>query len=284
MKKIVSAAVIGAMVMGLTACGGSKTADNDKLQVYTSFYAMYDIAREIAGDKADVYSMCPVGTEPHDYEPKTTDMAKLTEADVFIYNGGGMESWAQKAASTLKNVRVVAASDAVEKQENSDPHIWLYPMNALKEAEEVKNALVEKDAGNSEAYEANYEAFRDKIYELDTQYRDMAENSKNKDIVVAHEAYGYLCTAYGLNQIAVESVQGGEPSPTRMAEIVNLMKEKDIKYICAEELESSKAVEAIAKETGAEIVDLNPFEGDTENRSYFDVMKENLEVLTKILN
>ena len=284
MKKIISSAVLGCMVMGLTACGGTKTADNDKLQVYTSFYAMYDITREIAGDKADVYSMCPVGTEPHDYEPKTTDMAKLTEADVFIYNGGGMESWAEKAAATLKDVTVVAASDSVDKQENSDPHIWLYPMNALKEAEAVKNALSEKDAGNSGTYEANYEVFKNKINELDAKYKAMAETSANKDIVVAHEAYGYLCTAYGLNQIAVESVQGGEPSPTRMAEIVNIMKEKNIKYICAEELESSKAVETIANETGAETVDLNPFEGDTEDRSYFEVMEDNLEVLKKILN
>ena len=69
-----------------------------------------------------------------------------------------------------------------------------------------------------------------------------------------------------------------------MAEIINLMREKNIGYICAEELTSSKTVETIAAETGAEVAELNPFEGDTEDRSYFEIMEENLEVLKKILN
>lgn len=284
MKKIISIITLICVTLCLSACGGGTAGTTEKPQVYTSFYAMYDFAREIAGDKADVYSMCPVGTEPHDYEPKTTDMAKLTEADVFVYNGGGMEAWAQKAADTLKNVKLVCASENIEKLDNSDPHIWLYPMNALKEAEAIKNALVECDSENSGAYEANFDSFKNRITELDSEYRTVTESAAKKDIVVAHEAYGYLCNAYGLNQIAVESVNGAEPSTTRMAEIINLMREKNIGYICAEELTSSKTVETIAAETGAEVAELNPFEGDTEDRSYFEIMEENLEVLKKILN
>lgn len=285
MKKIISIIAMLCIALSLTSCSSNEAvSDSEKLQVYTSFYAMYDLTREIAGGNADVYSMCPVGAEPHDYEPKTTDMAKLTEADVFVYNGGGMEAWAEKSADTLKNVKTICVSEHIEKLENSDPHSWLYPMNALKAAEAIKNALTERDPENSAAYEMNYEGFKTKAEELDAKYRSMSDSSAKKDLVVAHEAYGYLCDAYGLNQIAVESVQGGEPSPTRMAEIISHMRENNIGYICAEKLTSSKAVETIAAETGAETVTLNPFEGDTEDKSYFTVMEENLEVMTKILN
>ncbi|MDO5397914.1 MAG: zinc ABC transporter substrate-binding protein [bacterium] len=284
MKKIISIIAMLCTTLSLTACSGGETvSDSGRRQVYTSFYAMYDLTSEIAGDKADVYSMCPVGTEPHDYEPKTTDMAKLTEADIFVYNGGGMESWAEKSSDTLKDVKTVCVSDHIEKLENSDPHSWLYPINALKAAEAIKNALAECDPNNSAAYEVNYEGFKTKAEELDAKYRSMSAAAVKKDIVVAHEAYGYLCDAYGLNQIAVESVQGGEPSPTRMAEIISYMRENNIGYICAEELASSKAVETIAAETGAETVTLNPFEGDTGGKGYFEVMNENLEVIEKIL-
>jgi zinc transport system substrate-binding protein len=244
---------------------------------------MYDFARQIGGDEVDVYSMCPVGTEPHDYEPKTTDMAKLSESDVFIYNGHGMESWAEKTASTLKNVKVVCASEGIDADNKNDPHIWLDPENALKEAENIKNAFVEADSSHSEIYEKNYRVFEEKIKELDEEYSSVISGKENKTVVVAHSAYGYLCDAYGLEQIAVENSQGEEPSPTRMAEIVDIMREKGIKHICAEELESSKVIESIANETGASISTLNPFEGDIEAKDYFEVMRNNLEVLKEIL-
>ena len=210
-------------------------------------------------------------------------MARLSEADIFIYNGGGMESWAKKTADTLKGVTVVCTSDSVEAAEDSDPHIWLDPMNAVRQAETIKNAFAESDPANSMSYEANYNTFKDNAELLDAEYKRMVQSAVHRDIVVAHEAYGYLCKAYGLNQIAIENSQGGEPSPTRMSEIINYMRDNGIGYICGEELESTKTVEAIAAETGAEIVMLNPFEGDENGKDYFEVMRENLEVLSRIL-
>lgn len=282
MKKILTL-IISLVMLCCTACSNTtQTKEDDKLQVYTSFYAMYDIARQIGGDKAEVYLMCPVGTEPHDYEPKTTDIAKLSEADVFVYNGGGMESWAEKVVSSLKDVKVVCASDGVEKAQNSDPHIWLNPNNAVKEAENILNAFSESDPENKAFYETNFNSFKDKAAELDKEYKAVSETAAVKDIIVAHAAYGYLCQAYGFEQIAVENAQSTEPSPARMAEIVDIIKEKGIKYICSEELESAKMIQAIADETGVGVVTLNPFEGDKDNKDYFTVMHENLDVLKVI--
>lgn len=258
--------------------------DPNKLQVYTSFYAMDDLARQIGGDKIQTHLMCPVGTEPHDYEPKTSDMAKLSEGDVFIYNGAGMEAWAPKAAGTQKNVRAVCASDGVSLIDGSDPHIWLDPKNALKQAENIKNAFAECDSENKYYYEENFRKFSETITALDSEYKAVIEKAQYREIVTAHAAYGYLCSAYGLEQIAIENAQGGEPSPAAMAQIIDTVKEKGIRYICAEELASDKLVQTVAQATGAEIVTLNPFEGDTEGRGYEEIMRANLEVLKKILS
>ena len=100
--------------------------------------------RACPGDKADVYLLCPVGSEPHDFEPKTSDMAKLSKADVFIYNGMGMESWAEKTVQSLKTdtLSVVEASKNIPYvTENEDAHVWLDPENAIYEMKNIKDAF-----------------------------------------------------------------------------------------------------------------------------------------------
>lgn len=291
MKKIIAIFITLSIVLGLCACTTEQTA-SDKLQVYTSFYAMYDFTKMIAGDNADVHLLCPPGTEPHDYEPKTTDMARLTEADIFIYNGGSMEHWAQKVASTLDGVSVVCASEGIEGHSHShegehthDPHVWLDPENALLELKNIYEAIAAADAKNAETYKANYELCEQKIAELDKAYTEAVAGAKTRTIIVAHAAYGYLCEAYGIEQLAIENITGdSDPSPAAMAQIVDTAREVGIKYVCAEEMNSSKVVEAVANEIGAEVVSLNPFEGSKDEKDYFTVMNENLEVLKRILN
>ena len=270
MKKL-TLFILSAMLM-LSGCGAGRenvTEKSSKLCVYTSFYAMYDFAKLIGGDRIDVYSMCPSSSEPHDYEPKTSDMAKLSEADVFIYSGMGMESWAEKTVSSLKSssLKVVEASDNIPyTAENYDPHVWLNPENA-------------------DYYNANFKDCKEKTEKLINDYKTAAASFKDRNVVVAHAAYGYLCDAFNLNQTSIENASGeGEPSPARMAEIIDFVKNNNIKYIFSQELEATKTVEAVAKETGAEILSLNPFEGDDSGADYFTVMEENLEVLKKALN
>ena len=281
-------ALLLAAVLLLASCGGEKPQESSKLQVYTSFYAMYDFARLIGGEKADIYSLCPVGTEPHDFEPKTSDMAKLSEADIFIYNGMGMEAWAEKTASSAGNdeLMIVKASDGIPHiAENYDPHVWLDPSNALHEIKNIKDAFCEKDSANADYYNSNFAECERRIKQLINDYKSASQNFTDRNVVTAHEAYGYLCNAFNLNQTAIEGIQGeSDPSPARMAEIIDFIKTNNIKYIFAEALDTSKTVDSVAKETGAQLLTLNPFEGDKDGNDYFTVMKQNLEALKKALN
>ena len=270
-----------------------------KISVYTSFYAMYDFAKKIGGDKIDLTNLVPSGTEPHDWEPTPSNMANIEKANVLIYNGAGMENWMDKVLNSIKNKEliVVEASKDIKLLDNTDededlkydPHVWLNPTLAKKQMEAIKKALVIADPINKDYYEKNYTDNAKKLDNLNNEFKDTVAKFKKKDIVVAHQAFGYISDAYGLNQVAIEGLTAdSEPTPAKMAEIVKFAKENDVKYIFFEELVSPKVAEAIAREVGAKTEVLNPLEGLEQDdikagKEYFSVMRDNLEALKKAL-
>ncbi len=276
---------------------------NKNITVYASIYPMYDFASKIGGDKINLSNMVPSGTEPHDWEPTAMNITHLEEADVFIYNGAGMEHWVEDVLASLQNEKiiVVEASNNVDfikghshsekHQEDTthDPHVWLYPLNAKIQMENIKNAFVEADPSNAEYYQANYEKYATECDALDQEFKDTLTPLANKDIIVSHEAYGYLSEAYDLHQIGIEGLSAdSDPDPARMAEIIDLAKEKDIKTIFFEETISSKVAETIAKEIGANTAVLSPIEGlsndqESAGDDYFSVMRQNLDALKSAL-
>lgn len=304
-KVILLAAAASALL--LSGCGQKEEVnDSGKLNVMASFYPMYDFAVKIGGDKVDVKNMVPAGTEPHDWEPATKDITGLEKADVFVYSGAGIEHWVDDVLKSLKNnnLTVTEASSGIsllkgEEQEEEqgedhehgefDPHVWLSPVNAKKEMENIKNAFVKADPANEAYYQANYDTYASKFDELDKKYKDTLSPLPNKSVVVAHEAFGYLCNAYGLTQMGIEGLTpDSEPDPARMAEVIDFVKGNKVKTIFFEDLVSPKVAETIAKETGAKTEVLNPLEGLTDEQlkngdDYFSVMEKNLTVLKEAL-
>lgn len=298
------------LIVLLTGCSTTqkntaavRSTNNNNIEVYASIYPMYDFTSKIGGDKINLSTMVPSGTEPHDWEPTAMDITHLEEADVFIYNGAGMEHWVEDVSASLQNEKIllVEASQNIdfiqghshghkhEKDTSHDPHVWLDPLNAKIQMENIKNALVEADPSNADYYNANYEKYAAECDALDQEFKDALTPLTNRDIIVSHEAYGYLCDTYGLHQIAIEGLSGdSDPDPARMAEIIDLAKEKNIKTIFFEEAVSSKVADTIAKETNAYTAVLSPIEGLTEEQKssdadYFSVMRQNLDALKKAL-
>ena len=297
----------------LTGCGtqpADTAAGDGRLRVLTSFYPMYDFACKIGGDCIDVTNMVPSGTEPHDWEPSTNDLKNLEKADVFIYNGADMEPWADDLlVSRSDTLRVVEASENVELRTTDgehehahehedadhhhgdfDPHVWLDPENAKIEMEEIRDALCAADPENSTVFQSNYEKYAAELDALDAEFREKLAPLPNRTIVVAHEAFGYLCDAYGLTQVGIEGLSpDSEPDPGRMAEVIDFVREHSISTIFFEELVSPKVAEAIASETGAQAKMLSPLEGLSDEQAaagadYFSVMHDNLAALMEALN
>lgn len=297
----------------LTGCGtqpADTAAGDGRLRVLTSFYPMYDFACKIGGDCIDVTNMVPSGTEPHDWEPSTNDLKNLEKADVFIYNGADMEPWADDLlVSRSDTLRVVEASENVELRTTDgehehahehegadhhhgdfDPHVWLDPENAKIEMEAIRDALYAADPENATVFQSNYEKYAAELDALDAEFREKLAPLPNRTIVVAHEAFGYLCDAYGLTQVGIEGLSpDSEPDPGRMAEVIDFVREHSISTIFFEELVSPKVAEAIASETGAQAKMLSPLEGLSDEQAaagadYFSVMHDNLAALMEALN
>ncbi len=279
MKKILP--ILITLSMLLTSCGITDE-QSDKLTVYTSFYAMNDFVKTIGGEDIVYHCIVPSGTEPHGFEPTASDIAKLSKADVFVYNGGGIDAWAEKIADTLPDsVAVVCASEGIEEDEN-DPHIWLSFENADRQLENIYKAFSTVDSQNSQNYLDRLTQYSAKMDELEKEYENAGFTGKK--LFVTHGAYGYLCKEFGMEQIALEGVSGdSDPSPAQMADMVNKIKEDGAKCIFYDPLEGDKTARAVAEEAGVGISPLYTFESDLEreHRGYLTIMQLNLEQLEK---
>lgn len=291
------------ILISITGCSGNIVENGGKLKVYTSFYPMYDFTSKIGGDKVSVYNMVPSGTEPHDWEPAASDIVNLEKADMFIYNGAGMEHWVEDVLETLenKNLVVVEASKGINLLVNEDDHdhdhyhgefdshVWTDPLNVKIEMENIMKGLIQIDPDNKEYYEENYEKYSEELDLLHEEFESTISNLVNKDIVVSHMAFSYMSHAYGLNQVSIDGLTpDSEPNPGRMAEIIDYVKDNNIKVIFFEELGSSKIADTIANETGVIVDVLNPIEGLSDEElqngdDYFSVMRKNLEAISKAL-
>ncbi len=290
----------------LIGCTGNvaRKKNNGKLKVMASFYTMYDFAKKIGGDKVEVTNMVPAGTEPHDWEPSTKDLIEMEKSDVFIYNGAGMEQWVDDVLESLDTEELISveASKGIkllkdthshehdhEHGSENDPHVWLDPQNAKYEMNQIKKALIKADPKNKDYYEANYKKEAAKCDELDRSYKEELAKVSKRELVVAHEAFGYLCNAYNLEQMGIEGLSADdEPDPKQMSEVIEFAKKHKVKTIFFEELVSPKVAKTIAKETGASAKMLNPLEGLSNKKikagqDYFSVMKQNLSAIKEAL-
>lgn len=259
--------------------------------VVASFYPLADFAQQVGGDFVTVQNITPAGTEPHDFEPTPQNVVALHQAKVFIYNGAGLEIWSDKVFSQLTDTIIVKASDGIslsasnEGASQLDPHIWMNPILAQKEIDNIKNGFMKADPQHTKEYEANARRYQTELSGLDYNFRTQLAHCDQKTIVTSHDAFEYLAKQYGLS---VESISGlspdSEPSPKKLAQIADFVKKHSIKYIFFETLVSPQLSETIAHETGAQTIAFNPLEGlsdkeISEGKNYLSLQKDNLKNL-----
>ncbi|MET1170223.1 zinc ABC transporter substrate-binding protein [Paenibacillus amylolyticus] len=309
----------------LSACGqdssNSAKIVEGKVNVVTTFYPVYAFTTAIGGEDANVINLLPTGVEPHDWTPKSQDIVNTSKAQLFLYNGAGLEGWVPNFLKSLNSdtqVKSVAVSEGVklltaegddghghgEEHEDEhadehtdeatsedvadhhiDPHTWVSPKSAMIMAENIKNSLVEADPDHKAGYEQRYEALHTKLETLDQRFTDELANVPNNEIVVSHQAFGYLARDYGLTQHAIMGLSpDAEPTGQDIVKLAKLVKDEGIKYIFFEELVSDKLAKTLASEAGVETMVLNPVEGLTKEQAtngddYFTLMEKNLQNL-----
>ncbi|MBC8061234.1 MAG: zinc ABC transporter substrate-binding protein [Clostridiaceae bacterium] len=293
LKKLGLFLVITTMVVTLSAC--STKADNkdtsEKIKVVVSFNAMKEFVEAVGKDKVDVHTMIPEGTEPHDFEPKAKDMEELNKAQVFVFNGFGMEKWTEATLEAVDNKKLISIdaskgatpiintdTEVVKADAQSDPHLWLSFKGAESQSKNIKDGLVKADPTNKDYYEKNYLDFYNKLEDILKDYNTKFSSLTNKTFVTGHAAFAYLAKDFGLKQNSVEDVFAeGEPSAKKLKSLTDYCKENKIKTIFVESMASPKVSETLAKEVGAKAEKIYTIESKEDNKDYIQSMKDNIE-------
>lgn len=287
-----AAALAAALVISGCAGAPKENAANDgKIPVAVSFDAMKEFTEAVGGDKVKVSVIIPDGTEPHDFDPKPQDLKTISSAKVFVYNGLGMESWADKAvkAAAKDNLINVEASkggvpiknedpDEIAEHGAYDPHLWLSLQGAELEAANIRDALIQASPENKQYFEDNYNKFKSQLDGLLTEYNEKFKTTGSRTIVTGHAAFAYFCRDFHLQQKSVEDTfASGEPTPAKLAELTEFVKDNHVKTVFTEDLVSPAVSETLAKEGGADTKQIYTMESSDKGLSYIDRMKKNLE-------
>lgn len=313
MKKII-VLLLGALMVLSVLSGCDKKNDNDnKLKVVTTTFPIYDWVKEILKDEdVDVSLLQDNGVDLHSYEPTVDDIAKINNADVFMYVGGESDEWVESVLESNKNVRVVnlleVLGDSVkleeelegvehdhehdhEDEEEYDEHVWLSLRNAKKCVEAIKDVLCELDPTNMDRYKKNAEEYIEKLELLDQKYMEVVSNSKNNTLVFGDRfPFRYLVDDYNLNYYAafVGCSTESEASFNTITFLAKKLDELGLTSILTIEGNNHKIAETIIKNTenkNQEILILNSMQGSIlEGDTYLSIMEKNLEVLKKALN
>lgn len=312
MKLNIRMAVLTLLILALCGCQKSSPPQSKesgrRISVVTTLFPLYDFARNICKDKADIQLLLPPGVEAHSFEPKPADLITISKADVFIYTNPVMEPWATKLLKGVAqpSLTVVDASKgatmltagkpshaeqghAGEEHDHAggvDPHLWLDFKNATIMVDNLTAALSAKDRANAEFYKTNANAYKAELQKLDTDFSTGLTNCGTRTFLHGgHYAFGYLANRYGLTYRSAQAVNpDAEPTPSTIAELLKLVKTNGLKYVYAEELVSPRISDMIAKETGVKILMLhgahNISKDDlTGGTTFVGLMWKNLENL-----
>ena len=265
----------------------------------TSF-PLYEISTKLLQDKADVIKLIPFGVETHTYMPSVKTMSTILKAELFIYNGLGIEPWIKKEYDNALDMSTFVQlnenntqcdeheeHDAHHHDEDFDPHYWLEIGNMIKMTDVLKERLGEIFPKHKDLLEKNSKAYISELKKLDNEYKTRLGSCKRKEIVVNHNAFGYLASTYGFSTHSVTGLSPDEQvSAKKMKEITDLVKEEDIKIIFFESFVSDKIAQTISKETGASVQSLQPLANVTQDeakKGYVFIMQENLQKLSSAM-
>lgn len=310
LSKIVSLGFFIA-VLALVLWKGMPTAQpglpSNSVFVVTSIYPLQTFVEAVGGEYVYVNNVTPAGAEPHDYEPTPHQVADVLEADVLVFIGGGVDHWVEDLApevqaaggsvlsvedqvgltaiDSVETEDEIASDDDHDHEGNVDPHIWLDPVLAQEIVNKIRDSLIAADPHHAETYTRNATAYIAELASLDEAYRTGLARCEGNDIIVSHDAFGYLARRYAFTVHPISGLSPeAEPSVKDLTNLARDARRYNIRTIFFETLVSPELAETLAKEVGAETAVLNPLEGLSEaelaaGETYLSIMRTNLQAL-----
>lgn len=290
------AAVCAVLLLGAVACSGAGGAGG--VSVVATAYPLAYFTQQVAGDTLKVQALIPAGVEPHDWEPSPKDLVTVQQAKLFVYNGAGLEPWAERvvgatggkllAVEASRGIATLAAADE-DGEAGADPHVWLDPALAQTMVDRIADGLAQANAGAAATYKANADKLNQRLALLDQQYQAGLASCRLKTFIAAHDAFGYPAKRYGLQQLAIAGMSPeAAPSASHLASLAGAARSTGAKYVFFETLTSPALAQTLAREVGLQTLVLNPIEGFSADdqqagKDYFTAMADNLANLRRAL-
>jgi zinc transport system substrate-binding protein len=310
MRPVLRAAVAGVAtlaVVTLAGCGNSAADDPagsaGKLDVVTSFYPLEFIAKTVGGDAVHVTTLTAPGVEPHDLELTPKQVGHIAQAKLVVFEGSlqpavdeAIDQNAKKAGFDVAPAAQLETTGANFEQHGTeapaaytsdapDPHFWLDPVRYADVVKAVTDKLAETDPAHADGYRTRSAAMLADVTKLDNDFKAGLANCQLKTFVTSHEAFAYLAKRYGLQMVGIAGfTPDAEPTPQRIREVQDIVREQKVTTIFYEELVSPKVAESIARDVKVKTAVLSPIEGLSDSNSkesYLSLMRENLQELRK---
>jgi zinc transport system substrate-binding protein len=319
MRVMVSGMALLAML--IAGCGGSSggtpvtETPGERLSVVASFYPLTVAAEQIGGDRVQVTNLTPAGAEPHDLELDPRQTEELLQAAVVVVMGRGFQpaverTAAQRQGVTVEILRVLPISQDgevtgdeeheheevppatpanPEESTSLDPHVWLDPLLMAEIVNQVAEALAQAAPSEADAFRSRAQTYRAALATLHNEYAQGLASCQRREIVTAHDAFGWLASRYNLQQLGIAGISPeAEPDPRRLAELADLVRREGVTTVFTETLVSPAIADTLARETGVRTAVLNPLEGLTKDEiargaTYLSVMRDNLATLREAL-
>lgn len=274
----------------------SAQAAEKKFKVVTTFTVIQDMAKNVAGDAADVESITKVGAEIHEYDPTPQDITKALSADLVLWNGLNLELWFKRFFEDIKDVPSVVVTEGIEPmpiQEgsykgNPNPHAWMSPTLALTYIENIRAAFVKYDPKHADIYNQNAADYIAKIKALDAPLRERLTKIPDAQrwLVTNEGAFSYLARDYNLKEAYLWPINAEQQgTPKQVKNLIDLVKAKNIPVLFSESTISDKPAKQVSKETGAKyggvlyVDSLSTKDGPVP--TYIDLLKVTVETIAK---
>jgi len=295
-RRAVLALAMGAALFAGCSPSKSATTSSGKKKVVTSFTIIADMAREVAGDAAEVESITKPGSEIHGYEPTPKDIVKAQSADLVLWNGMNLELWFEKFFQNVKDVPSAVLTEGIEPMGigegpytgKPNPHAWMSPANAAIYVENIRKALVKMDPANEATYTANATAYITKIQALDEPVRQKLASipEEQRWLVSSEGAFSYLCANYGLKQLYLWPINAdAQGTPQQVQKVIDGVRANKIPVIFSESTVSDKPAKQVAKETGARYGGVLYVDSLTDESgpapSYLKLLEANADTIVK---
>ncbi|MBI9012856.1 MAG: zinc ABC transporter substrate-binding protein [Clostridiales bacterium] len=274
MKKII-------LLLLLLLLVGCQNKADDTLTVAVSIVPQETFVKKVAGDLIDVVVMIPPGNSPANYQPTPQMMAKFNESDIYFHIDVSAEG--PILASIGNDMKLVDLAEAVDEKyparyfeaheedhedehshEGRDPHIWLSPKRTMVMVEVIRDELITLDPAHKDIYESNAQSYLEELKVLDSELKEAFDQLDSKAFIMYHPSFGYFAEDYNLDMYAIE-VEGKDATIKELGHIIELAKDKNIKYVFYQEEFDSQQAEIVANEIGGETIKVAPLSGDYIN-------------------